>query len=137
MFLLSTDTFAAEETGPVLWDVLSGLLPHVTYAQYALLHVLLRKAAHLTEYALLAYLVLRALRGGAARTWHWRWARHACVLVALSAVLDEYHQAFTQSRTSSLTDSMLDMIGGLLMLAFLWLRQRPAASRDSRKESDP
>src|SRR6185369_13661575 len=70
MFLLSTDTFAAEETGPVLWDVLSGLLPHVTYAQYALLHVLLRKAAHLTEYALLAYLVLRALRGGAARTWH-------------------------------------------------------------------
>ena len=34
MFLLSTDTFAAEETGPVLWDVLSGLLPHVTYEQY-------------------------------------------------------------------------------------------------------
>src|SRR5215475_1376848 len=67
ILLLSTDTFAAEETGPVLWDVLSGLLPHVTYEQYTLLHVLIRKAAHPTEYAILAHLLLRAFRGGAAR----------------------------------------------------------------------
>jgi hypothetical protein len=63
---LSTDTFAAERTGGLLWRTLSTLAPRVTDAQYALLHFGIRKAAHLTEYALLAVLLLRALRAGAA-----------------------------------------------------------------------
>jgi VanZ family protein len=33
MFLLSTDTFAAEHTGAVLWHVLRGLSPRVTSEQ--------------------------------------------------------------------------------------------------------
>jgi hypothetical protein len=49
MFGLSTDTFAAEHTGEVLWHVLRGLTPRVTSAQYALLHFLTRKVAHLTD----------------------------------------------------------------------------------------
>jgi len=64
MFVFSTDTFAAEHTGEVLWHVVSALAPHVTYAQYTLLHFLTRKAAHLTDYAILACLLLRAFRQG-------------------------------------------------------------------------
>ena len=127
MFVLSTDTFAAEPTGEVLWHVLSALAPHVTYEQYTLLHLLTRKAAHLTEYAILACLLLRAFRAGAARAWHWRWATLALVLVAIHAGLDEYHQAYTQYRTGSVSDSVLDMAGGLIALALLWLSRRKSA----------
>ena len=130
MFGLSTDTFAAEQTGGVLWYVLQELAPRVTYDQYTLLHFLIRKAAHLTEYAILACLLLRAFRAGATRPWHWRWATLSLVLVALHAGLDEYHQAFTQSRTASVADSMLDTAGGVLALALLWLNRRKPTGLD-------
>ena len=130
MFLLSTDTFAAEHTGAVLWHVLRGLSPRVTAEQYALLHVLTRKAAHLTEYAILACLLLRALRAGGAEAWRWRWATGALGLVAITAGLDEYHQASTQLRSGSMADSVLDIGGGLVALTLLGLRQRTGAGRE-------
>jgi len=130
MFWLSTDTFAAEHTGVVRWRVLRTLAPGVTDEQYALLHFYTRKTAHLTEYAILALLLLRACRAGAAAAWHWRWATLAFLLVAVHAVLDEYHQAFTQSRTGSVYDSLLDMSGGLMALALLWLSRRKPAGLD-------
>jgi VanZ family protein len=130
MFVLSTDAFAAEHTGEVLWQVLRGLALPMTYPQYAVLHFLIRKAAHLTEYAILACLLLRAFRAGAARPWHWRWATLSLVLVALYAGLDEYHQAYTQYRTGSVSDSVLDICGGLLALALLWLTRRKPAHLD-------
>ena len=129
MFVLSTDTFAAEQTGKVLWEVLQELAPDVTYAHYTLLHVVTRKAAHLTEYAILACLLLRAFRAGAAGAWHWRWATLAFVLVAIHAGLDEYHQASTQYRTAAVSDSVLDMAGGLIALALLWRNRRQPADR--------
>ena len=130
MLVFSTDSFAAEPTGELLWHVCSGLALHVTYAQYALLHVLTRKAAHLTAYALLAGLLLRAFRAGAAGARHWRWAVLSFVLVALHAGLDEDHQAYTQYRTGSVADSVLDMSGGLIALALLWLKRRKPAGRE-------
>jgi VanZ family protein len=119
---LSTDTFAAEHTGGVLWYVFQELAPRATYEHYTLLHFFIRKAAHLTEYAILAYLLLRAFRAGAAVSWHWRWATFSLLLVAIYAGLDEYHQTFTQSRTGSVSDSLLDIAGGLLALLWLGLR---------------
>ena len=130
MFVLSTDTFAAEHTGDVLWHMVSGLAPQVIYEQYTLLHFLTRKAAHLIEYAILAGLLLRAFRAGVADAWHWRWATLSFVLVAIHAGLDEYHQAYTQYRTGAVSDSVLDMSGGLIALALLWLSRRKPAGFD-------
>ena len=134
MFWWSTDTFAAERTGSLLWRTLRVLAPRVTDAQYALLHFVIRKSAHGTEYALLALLLLRAFRGGVAAVWHWRWATLAVLLVAAHAFLDEYHQSFTQARTASVGDSLLDIAGGLVGLFLLWLRRRrpavPLADRE-------
>jgi VanZ family protein len=130
IFVLSTDRFAAEHIGGVLWYVFSALAPRVPYAQYTLFHLLTRKAAHLTEYAILACLLLRAFRAGATIAWRWRWATLSVLLVAVQAVLDEYHQAFTQYRTSSVADSMLDMSGGLIALTLLWLSRRKPAGLD-------
>ena len=130
IFVLSTDTFAAEHTGGVLWYVFSELAPRVPYEQYTLFHLLTRKAAHFTEYAILACLLLRAFRAGTTIAWRWRWATLSVLLVAVQAVLDEYHQAFTQYRTSSVADSMLDMSGGLIALTLLWLSRRKPAGLD-------
>jgi VanZ family protein len=130
MCVFSTDTFAAEQTGEVLWGVLNGLVPQVTSEHYTLLHVLIRKAAHLTEYAILACLLLRAFRAGAAGAWHWHWATYSLVIIALYAGLDESHQAFTQYRTASVADSMLDTAGGMLALALLWRNGRTPAGLD-------
>src|SRR5262252_798575 len=94
MFVLSTDTFAAEQTGEVLWVFVNGLTSQVTYEFYMLLHFLLRKAAHLTEYAILAGLLLRAFRANVAGVWRWRWATLSFLLVAVYAGLDEYHRAY-------------------------------------------
>jgi VanZ family protein len=126
LFLLSTDTFAAEHTREVLWHVFRGLALPVTDEQDILLHFLTRKAAHLTEYAILACLLLRAFRAGAAVRWHWRWATCSLVLVTLYAGLDEYHQTYTQYRTGAVADSVLDMAGGLIALALVWLKRRKA-----------
>jgi MYXO-CTERM domain-containing protein len=141
MFWLSTDTFAAERTGGLLWPVLRVLAPRVTDAQYALLHFGIRKAAHGTEYAILAFLLLRAFRGGVAEAWHWRWATLSLLMIAAHALLDEYHQSFTQSRTGSVSDSVIDMSGGLAALVLLWLRRRrwavPLAGRERGQEHGP
>jgi VanZ family protein len=124
MFGLSTDVFAAEHTGKVLRYVVSAVAPSVTYEQYTLLHHLMRKAAHLTEYALLACLLLRAFRADTAIAWRWRWAILSWLLTAGYACLDESHQALTQSRTSAASDSALDMCGGFIALTLLWLIRR-------------
>jgi VanZ family protein len=124
MFGLSTDVFAAEHTGAVLWYVVSQWASSMPYEQYTLLHHLIRKAAHLTEYAILACLLLRAFRAGAVVAWRWRWAILSLLLTAGYACLDEYHQAFTQSRTSTVSDSVLDLCGGFIALTLLWLIRR-------------
>src|SRR5262245_120839 len=103
MFVLSTDIFASEHTEGVLWRVFSALALPGTHEPYAVLHFLTRKAAHLTEYAILAGLLLRAFRAGAMSTWRWHWAFLSFLLVAVHAVFDEYHQAFTRYRTGSVS----------------------------------
>ena len=134
MFVLSTDLFANKHTGGVLWRVFNALALPVTHEPYTLLHFLTRKAAHLTEYAILAGLLLRAFRAGAVGTWRWHWALISFLLVAVHAVFDEYHQALTRYRTSSVSDSVLDMTGGLIALTLLWLNQRKPAGPDHHKK---
>ena len=94
-----------------------------------------------TLYAILACLPLRAFRAAAAVAWHWRWATLSLLLVAIYAGLDEYHQTYTQSRTGAVSDSLLDIAGGLLALTFLWLywrvRRRASAPQAATKRNDP
>ena len=124
MFSFSTDAFSAEQTGSRLLWFLRLVYPDITQHQYEWVHFLTRKAAHFTEYAILAGLWWRAFRANALVKWQWRWAWRAFVIVVVWALLDEWHQSFTASRTASLYDSLLDMSGGLTALLVIWLVQR-------------
>ena len=106
----STAEFSADNTGSVLRPLLRWLLPGATEAQLATLHLLMRKIAHVTEYAVLAALWFVALtreRGLPRRRAAWV----ALGVAVVWAVLDELHQATVPSRTASAMDVVFDAAG--------------------------
>src|SRR5438093_184895 len=108
----STSDFSAENTGSVLKPLLRWLLPGLTAPQLDAVHAVVRKSAHVTEYAMLAALWFVALtreRGLAPRRAAW-----LAFLVAVGwAFLDELHQATEPSRTASAMDVAIDAMGAL------------------------
>jgi VanZ family protein len=45
---------------------------------------------------------------------YWWWVFYSLVIVIFVAATDEYHQAFVASRTSSVVDIGIDIVGGIL-----------------------
>ena len=111
----SGGAFSAENTGSVLRPLFRWLLPGASDAQIAALHALIRKSAHVTEYAILGALLYRALG---------REALALAVGVAYAAT-DEFHQHFVRGRHASPLDVAIDAAGVALgMLVWLRVRQR-------------
>jgi VanZ family protein len=107
----------------------------------SLIHHVIRKSAHFTEYFILSLLLLHALRAGT-RDFGVRWALIVIFIVAGYAALDEFHQSFVPGRGAAVTDVMLDTSGGaaaqlLVALLVLWrgVRKRQGESGDA--QSDP
>ena len=108
----STDLMSAEHTSRFLTPFLLWLNPHISLVAIAQVHLLVRKAAHVTEYAILSGLLFRALRDSL--DGFWLRAAIALLPAILFAMADEYHQSFVPSRTSSLGDVGIDCLGALL-----------------------
>ena len=87
-----------------------------------LIHGLIRKSGHVTEYFILAGLVLRAFCAGAISTLTRKQIFYSLLVVALYASSDEFHQSFVATRTASIIDVGIDTIGGVLaiIIAELW-----------------
>lgn len=113
IFLLSTDTGSAEHTSRFLVPFFHLVSPGALPEQLEALHELTRKAAHLTEYGVLAALWFRALTTG--RGWSASAAAWAALAISVGwASLDEAHQSLVASRTASLTDVGIDTAGALI-----------------------
>ena len=103
------------------------------------IHFLFRKVCHLTEYALLALLLWRAIHftrhppatpkvneGGRAAPkrsdvgWRWPEAGLALAIVLLYSASDELHQVFVPTRTGMVSDVFIDTGGGAMGLLLLW-----------------
>src|SRR5207244_2961285 len=104
---------------PLLW-----LFPHASEATLALIHFLIRKAGHLTEYAILALFAARAFRTSTRELLRTRWFWVSLLFVVAYSLSDEFHQSFVPSRTASIYDSMIDSAGGLTALVWLAIRVR-------------
>ena len=123
MFLGSTDLMSAERTSRFLTPLLRWWNPDISLLAIAQVHFFVRKAAHLTEYAILAMLLWRALRGWIDE--FWRRMLLALAPSIIFAAADEFHQSFVASRTASLGDILLDVSGalfGLMVCATIWKR---------------
>lgn len=120
----SSDQFSAANTSRIVEPLIRWLFPRTSPHTLATLHFIIRKAAHFTEYAILALLAARAFRGSRRDALRRRWLVVTLALLVVYALIDEYHQSFVPSRTASIFDSLIDMTGGLTMLLILRLRQR-------------
>lgn len=124
----SSDLFAARETGSTLRDILRFILGRdLAPETFGTLHFVIRKAAHLIEYAILGALTLRALRQGDA--WTWRRALAAVALAALVATADEGRQSTVASRTGSPVDVAIDIVGAATAVAAVRRRAGAAGGR--------
>lgn len=131
IFYFSTDAMSATHTGGFFEPLIRRLLPGASDATVEGLHVAVRKSAHVTEYALLALIALRAVRSGRAERFRASWALAAWAIAAGYALLDEYHQTFVSSRTGNLHDAVIDMTGAAAALVFLakWRETRANSRR--------
>lgn len=131
IYIASTGNLSASNTSRIIGPVLLWLFPDITPEGLALAQLVMRKTAHLTEYAILALLVARAFLSSSNETLRRFWHVSAFFLVASYALLDEYHQSFVQSRRGTIYDSLIDMTGGALALLALgaW-RSRRSRRRD-------
>ena len=129
IFVGSTSVLSASHTS-VLLRVFLWIFPQASETTLATIHFLLRKAGHFTEYAILALLAARALRTSYRKLLRQRWFWLSFLLVVVYALGDEFHQSFVPSRTASIYDSMIDMLGGLTALAFLVIRKHRSHRQD-------
>jgi VanZ family protein len=122
IFWMSTGTFSADNTSLIVEPLLHFLAPSITPEQIQLVHGIIRKSGHVTEYFILGVLSFRAFRGDSREMHGMRWGLSSLVIVLLYATGDEFHQSFVSTRTASLFDVGFDALGGILAQAvsFLW-----------------
>ena len=112
---IGSDSGSAEHTGRIILPFLRILFPTASPVQIDTIHSGIRKLGHLTEYAILATLWLRAfcvVRG----TVRERAAWPAWLIAVAWAVIDESYQSTVRSRTGSPFDVALDSVGALTVV---------------------
>jgi VanZ family protein len=117
IFIGSTDLMSAEQTSRFVVPFLRWLKPDISPETLASIHFIVRKCAHLSEYAILALLLFRAAICVTNRK------RSLSILYAsvwigclVVATLDEFHQTFVASRGPSIRDIMIDSAGAIVGL---------------------
>lgn len=125
IFIGSTGELSTANSSRIIGPILLWLFPNISIETMAFVHGLIRKAAHFTEYAILALLAARAFVSSSHKTLRRRWFFAALLLVVIYSLADEYHQSFVPSRTGSIYDSFIDMAGGLTGLLIFTLWRKP------------
>jgi len=124
VFSFSSDKKSYYHSSRFFEPILHWLCPHMPQATVETIHHVFRKCCHLTEYAILAWLVWRAVRRPVKsdpRPWNWVEAGFALSVVFAYAAGDELHQVFVPTRTALVSDVFIDSSGGAVALLLLWL----------------
>jgi VanZ family protein len=135
IFSASSDKMSGQRSSRIIGPLVRWLIPNISKEALDRVVHTVRKIAHVTEYAILAVLLWRALRtlqplgvGRAVpsapafpRPWRWPVAIGAFALAALYAITDEFHQSFVPSRQGQVFDVLLDSFGAAIGLLALWL----------------
>lgn len=142
IFLGSTDVLSAHHTSRFIEPLLRWL-SRDTLSPPGIeeVHFLIRKAGHLTEYAVLCILYWWALappktaEPPAPPRFSPRRAALAIGLAMVFAATDEFHQSFVPSRGASVEDVLIDTVGAALgLLALLATHQVIRSFRPLRPE---
>lgn len=123
IFTGSSDRGSFQHSSRILEPLLHWLFPNMAPETFQAIVFAVRKCAHLTEYAILAFLVWCALRKpkwGDTRPWEWSQAGVALWVAALYASTDEFHQTFIPTREGCVRDVLIDTSGAIAGLLVLW-----------------
>ncbi|MGH9900423.1 MAG: VanZ family protein [Pyrinomonadaceae bacterium] len=134
IYFASTGSLSASKTSRIVGPLLVWLFPDITDEALLRAHFVVRKAALFFEYAVLALLAARAFLTSSQIVLRRRWIAAAFTVVAVCALLDEFHQSFVSTRTGTVYDSMIDVLGGataLAAVAFWRARRGKLAGRPS------
>ena len=135
----STPWLSFQNTGHLLYQVVSSLLGSVTPSDVSVVNAAMREVGHVTGYGVLSWLLFRAwratFRSPRGPAWAISWSAAALVMSAAVASLDEWHQTFLASRTGSIHDVYLDSAAALAaqLLVFAFLK----GSRSRRAQERP
>ena len=129
IFIGSGNVLSAAHTS-ILLRAVRWLIPAISDQSLALIHFLVRKAGHLTEYAIFAAFAARAFRTSSHDLVHRHWFWFSFLLAIGYALSDEFHQSFVPARTASIYDCMIDSCGALIGLFIVWLTHEKAAKRE-------
>ena len=120
IFAGSTDLMSAEHTSRIIVPLLRWFVPTISPLTLVRLEFFLRKAAHVSEYAVLAVLLYRAFVHTIFQSRRVLSAGIVLLSCAAYAASDEFHQSFVPSRTASLRDVMIDLCGAMLAVLVYW-----------------
>lgn len=113
IFSMSSEGMSADRTRNWLEPIIRLFLPALSEASLDLIHVVLRKSAHVAEYFVLALLIDRGWRRGSTLP-PARAPLAAFAVAALYSLTDEGHQRFVAGRAASLLDCGWDFLGAAL-----------------------
>jgi VanZ family protein len=131
IFWMSTGMFSSEHTSRFIVPILHFLFPSLFPQEIDMIHEVIRKAGHITEYFILGLFLFRAFRKGSSQVWNLRWAIYSVIWIVFYAGSDELHQWFVSDRNASLMDIGIDSVGGILSQIAItqWhLRKKPRGS---------
>jgi VanZ family protein len=123
IFSASTDLLSGQRTSRFIGPFLRWLIPGIAETTVKEVQFAVRKVAHITEYAVFALLLWRALRKPVKddpRPWSWRVAAQAVFICFVYAITDEFHQSFVLSRFASPWDVFIDTAGAAIGILILW-----------------
>lgn len=123
IFTASSDMDSSRHSSTLFEPLLRWLFPHMPQPRVEHVHYVFRKVCHLTEYAILALLVWRALHQSKNNlpTWSWPKVGGTLLIVFLYSSSDEIHQSFVPTRTGQFSDVLIDTMGAAIGLLALWL----------------
>jgi VanZ family protein len=119
IMLLSSRQASMAQTSIYVRPVLEFLFPNAAEETLILYHSYVRKLAHFVVYAVLAFWAARAFWSSSVKVLRKYWQIFSFLLVVLIASIDETNQSFSDTRTGSIYDVLLDAAGGLTMILIL------------------
>jgi VanZ family protein len=123
IFSASADPKSGQHSSRIIAPLLRWLKPDISEAALDRAVFIVRKGAHVTEFAVLAALLWRARRQPVkndSRPWQWAHAAFAVGIAALYSASDELHQLFVPHREARFHDVLLDTVGAVLGLLVIW-----------------
>lgn len=132
IFSASGDKKSVQRSSRIIEPFVRWLIPDISDEAVGNTVFVVRKCAHVTEFAIFTLLLRRAANGvlwkqGA--QWNWNAARFAFVVSVLFAISDEIHQSFVPGRQGAVMDVVIDSTGAACALLFLWFLERRKLAR--------